>query len=478
MSTTSQHAAVLPGPNEELLEAQSRVCTGPTQTRPLGRRPEDPDPHRVFALIADALEGAGDPSISRAQVGAFLCATTIRGTFPPETRLNAAETQALEAHRQRIETDPAARFLLTGEPFTIDGHPTDRVLADGLVPILSGRHLDYARTRAVLDAVLSPDGDPMLKAAVLIGQRMNLESDDEFRAYLDAVLHPGDVLPVDVDTLTTIGEPYNGSTRTFKPTCFVAAVRAALGRPTLLHGVDTLPPKHGVTDERILAALGARTDGTAEDAARQVEAVGWGYVSQRVFAPHAYAMRALRAHIGKRPTWAASEKAQQILRSSGRNELVVGFYHSGYEEKHIRSARERGFDAAFLIKGEEGTSQLSLRSGAPSDGRRKTLNYVEGYRDDATIALDVDPADHGFDYAQSPRPDRVDADTFAALGRAALSGEAGHARDRILLNAGILDWLLGHADDPAAAIAEAAKAVDSGAALDRLDAGIAATRAT
>ena len=46
-----------PGPNEEVLEAQRRVCTGPHQSRPLGKKEGDPDPGRILDLILASLKG-------------------------------------------------------------------------------------------------------------------------------------------------------------------------------------------------------------------------------------------------------------------------------------------------------------------------------------------------------------------------------------------------------------------------------------
>ena len=46
-----------------------------------------------------------------------------------------------------------------------------------------------------------------------------------------------------VPSLTHYGEPYDGSTRFFRPTLFVAATRAACGEACLLHGTERLAPK-------------------------------------------------------------------------------------------------------------------------------------------------------------------------------------------------------------------------------------------
>lgn len=56
------------------------------------------------------------------------------------------------------------------------------------------------------------------------------------------------------------------------------------------------------------------------------------------------------------------------------------------------------------------------------------------------------------------------------LGLAALSGEKGPAYDRIILNAGMVDHLLGceGAEDISSAMERAREAVDSGKALKRL----------
>ena len=46
-----------------------------------------------------------------------------------------------------------------------------------------------------------------------------------------------------VKSLTHYGEPYDGNTRFFRSSLFVAAVRASYGEACLLHGVPWMPPK-------------------------------------------------------------------------------------------------------------------------------------------------------------------------------------------------------------------------------------------
>ena len=78
-----------PGPNEEVLEAQARVCTGPHQSRPLGKKEGDPDPGRILELIFASLKGdlPRAEQVSPAQMGAFFAAMSIRRTFGRSDRL-------------------------------------------------------------------------------------------------------------------------------------------------------------------------------------------------------------------------------------------------------------------------------------------------------------------------------------------------------------------------------------------------------
>ncbi|RWW64766.1 hypothetical protein BHE74_00027991 [Ensete ventricosum] len=100
-----------------------------------------------------------------------------------------------------------------------------------------------------------------------------------------------------------------------------------------------------------------------------------------------------------------------------------------------------------------------------------------------SFSIDVNAKDYGFEPTDTPRTDRsVGACSPSlfwslyqvlkniALGLAALRGEKGAAYDRIVLNAGMVDHLLGcnGAEDVMVALDRAREAIDSGKALKRL----------
>ncbi len=468
-----------PGPNEELLEAQARVCTGPHQTRPLGKKANDgPRPDVVLETILMSLNGKLQESkaVSEAQMGAFFVAMTIRKYFPEATQWSPAEKAAFEKYQPILFSilPKEIQFLINPDKGYIPRNQNEAIVVTSLEKILRAKHLSYTETRQMCEAIFSDDVKPALKAAALIGQRMNRETYEEVRGYLDAFYAPEKVCSIDIDSLTHFGQPYDGATRYFRPTLFVAAVRAALGEPSLLHSVDLMPPKNGITEESILQALGAKTDLSLEQTASLItdKKVRFGYISQREYSPGAYNLRELRVHIMKRPPWAATEKAQQFFSARQKNYMVLGYYHIGYEKPLLQMAAERGFHAAVAIKGEEGTSHYALRLGKPSTPERMAVNYSQGFRhmnrEREDFAMDIDPKIYGFDYNINPRPDEVSAEAYANAGIAALSGEKGQIYDRILLNTAMIDYLLGICPDPHEALKRTKAVMDNGTALKHL----------
>ena len=472
-----------PGPNQDVLEAQARVCTGPHQTRPLGISAADSiQPESIFGTILKSVKGELSPEwmVSEAQMGAFFAAMTIRNHFPKDTQWSEAEILTFENFRTALDAclPSDIKFIMHPNLGYLAENPQEEIVVKALHKILRGEHLTSDETRLMGESILNGQVKAALKGAALIGQRMNRETFDEVRGYLDSVFAPEQVLNVSVNSLTHFGEPYDGSTRYFRPTVFIAAVRAALGEASVLHGVDEMPPKFGVTEELILKTLGARTNLPLETAATLIEdpEVGFAYVSQREYSPGAYAIRELRMHIKKRPPWAATEKALQLF-SAGSNHMVIGYYHPGYEEPLLQLMWERGFQSGLVTKGEEGTSHYALRLGKPSVADRKAINYSQGFQrineHKEGFALDINPEGFGFHYEKNPRLESVSPEAFAKAGVAALSGQKGHVYDRILLNTAIQDYLLGHCPDPHEAIEQTKEAIESGQAMARLRAYIA-----
>jgi hypothetical protein len=227
---------------------------------------------RVLSLISqshwDAARGElkDEEPVSKAQLGAFFAGMTIRANaFPEETQWSEGEKRAMDVFWPLLVralppdvlfiADPEGSLLGTGNsvgPTFVGNETREMRLVGALREILAGGHLGYEEVKGVLRDVLPLETEGSLNSGVsesllsafLIGQRMNRETDRELKAYCLAFDDEHGAPPVaDVKSLTHYGEPYDGNTRFFRSTLFVAAVRSCCGESSLLHGVEWMPPK-------------------------------------------------------------------------------------------------------------------------------------------------------------------------------------------------------------------------------------------
>ncbi|XP_058766131.1 uncharacterized protein LOC131639671 [Vicia villosa] len=503
--STSYRSSKLTRPNQTVLEAQTRVCTGPTQTRPL----DEEQAFKVFDTILRSARGEikDEEEVSKAQMGAFFAAMTIRANaFPEATQWSEGEMRAMKTFWPLLVrvlppdvvflADPEGLMMGLGSsigPQFVGNGTTEMRLVGALREVLAGGHLGFEEVQGVLKEVLPfqeggekrNGASEALLAAFLIGQRMNRETDRELKAYCLAFDEENGPPPVaDVKSLTHYGEPYDGNTRFFRSTLFVAAVRSCYGESCLLHGVDWMPPKGGITEEQMLKFMGANISLSPFNAKKLLEddEVGFAYVSQREARPSLYSLIGIREHIKKRPPLATTEKVQQYVKASGKEAIVTGFYHGGYEESLLMLMKRRGVHSGLVVKGEEGALSMTTRLRSASTTKGLPVNYCSGFRSldiSSTsepggvtrqgFSLEVNAKDYGFQPTDTPRTDRSVSRNIE-LGLSALSGEKGPAYDRIVLNAGMVDHLLGAegAEDISVALDRAREAIDSGSALKRL----------
>ncbi|KAL6566522.1 hypothetical protein OROGR_002137 [Orobanche gracilis] len=510
--STSYRNPRISKPNQTVLDAQTKVCTGPTQTKPLDAE----QACKVLETILKSVEQSqllikgelkDEEPVSNAQLGAFFAAMTIRANaFPEPTQWSEGEKRAMAYFWPHLVcilppdiiflADPEQSIMRVSSsigPRFIGNGTSEMRLVGALREVLAGGHLGYEEVQGVLKDVLPlnlEDEKPLgvsesLLSAFLIGQRMNRETDRELKAYCLAFDGEHGPVPVaDIRSLTHYGEPYDGNTRYFRSTLFVAAVRSCYGESCLLHGVDWMPPKGGITEEQMLKFMGANTQLTPMQAKKLLEDedVGFAYVSQREAQPSIYSLIGLREHIKKRPPLATTEKVQQFVRAKGKEAIIAGFYHEGYEEPLLMLMRRRGVHSGLVVKGEEGALSMTTRLRSPNASKGLPVNYCSGFRSlnmtPATAAdgvsrksfnFTVNASDYGFEPSDTPRTDRSVARNID-LGLEALRGQKGPAYDRIVLNAGMVDHLLGcdGAQDICSALERAREAIDSGGALNRL----------
>ena len=217
-----------------------------------------------------------------------------------------------------------------------------------------GRDISRELSSQVMRGVLEGEVDEVQAAVFLIALRMKRESIEEFVGLFDALNQSIVPVTAGVDDLVLLADPFNGYVRNVTMTPFLPAVLSACGLNSVMHGVETVGPKHGVTAHKVLKLAGIATTSSAERVAGQVADIGWGYVDQSGYAPTLYALQDLRDRIVKRTALTTLERLLMPIRGRLNTHLVLGYVHKAYPEIYATVARAAGYKKVLLLKGVEG----------------------------------------------------------------------------------------------------------------------------
>ena len=328
------------------------------------------------------------------------------------------------------------------------------MIQQALNRVLDGRDLTRSEARDVMDEIMRGEATPAQIAGFLVALRSKGETAAEIAGSAEAMReHVVRVEPRRSDLVDTAG---TGGDRanTLNISTAAALVAAAAGAAVAKHGNRAVSSASGSAD--VLEALGFRLELPPERIARSIDELGFGFM----FAPtHHPAMRhaaPVRRDLGTRTVF---NVLGPLTNPAGARAQVVGVYSSELVGTIAEVLAQLGARRAFVVHGAGGIDELS-----PA-GPNLVGEVVDGGVRERTI----DPIDLG---VARCRPDELTGggpEENAQAIRAILAGGNGGRRDAILLNAAGAIAAAGHAADLAEGLAAARAAVDSGAALARLD---------
>jgi len=217
-----------------------------------------------------------------------------------------------------------------------------------------GRDITRELAALVMRGILNGDIDDVQTAVFLIALRMKRESINEFLGLSDTLFASTISAVAGVDNILILADPFDGYSRNVSMTPFIPAVLAACGYYSVMHGVETVGPKHGVTAHKVFKLAGMNTLRSAQSVANDIATIGWGYVDQSVYAPSVFKLHSLRDSIVKRTALTTLERLLMPIRGALTTNLVLGYVHKAYPEIYATVAKELGYDKVLLLKGVEG----------------------------------------------------------------------------------------------------------------------------
>ena len=155
-----------------------------------------------------------------------------------------------------------------------------------------------------------------------------------------------------------------------------------------------------------------------------------------------------------------------LTNPAGAPNILMGVFHPDLVGIQVRALQRLGAEHAVVVYGRDGMDEVSLGA----------ATLVGELRNGEIREYEIHPEDFGMPMA-SNRALRVETpEQSRTMLLGVLDNEAGAARDIVILNAGAALYAANVADSMVAGVALARKAIESGAARQKLDQLIAVTR--
>jgi len=327
---------------------------------------------------------------------------------------------------------------------------------------VAGTHLSRQEAESAMEEILSGRAGEDSIVALLSALRTKGETIEELVGFARAMRRHATPIFNDssrtetllVDTCGTGGD----ASGTFNISTTAAFVAAGAGVRVAKHGNRSISSKCGSAD--VLEALGISLDVTPERVGAAINEIGIGFL----FAPALHtAMRhamSARRRLGR----TAFNLLGPLTNPAGARAQIAGVFSADVVEKVASVLAELGVERAFVVHGG-GLDEISLA------GETKVGEVHRGI----VRVYEIRPEDFGLGRAPISAISGGDAAHNAALIRAILTGEPGPRRDIVIANAAAALVAAGRAADFLEGARIAAESIDSGAALNKLDALIAFT---
>ena len=334
-------------------------------------------------------------------------------------------------------------------------------IQEAIAKVIEGGDLSRGEMTDVMNQIMSGEATDAQIGAFLIALRVKGECVDEIAGAASVMREKATPIAtkhdVIVDTCGTGGD-HSG---TFNISTTAAFVAAGAGLCVAKHGNRAATSQSGSAD--VLGALGVNIEASPETVSRCLDDVGIGFLfAISLHGAMKYAIGP-RREIGARTIFNA---LGPLSNPAGATRQVVGVYSAALTETLAGVLGTLGAERAFVVHGSDGLDEMTLTG----------PTRVSELKNGSVSTYDVSPGDFGLAQAPADALKGGDADYNAEITRSILNGEEGPRRDIVLLNAAAAIVAGDKARDLNEGVQVAAEVIDSGKALEKLDALVTASR--
>jgi len=326
-------------------------------------------------------------------------------------------------------------------------------IQEAIQAIADRRDLTNEEMTEVMTQIMTGEATPAQIGGFLIGLRMKGETIEEIAAAAGVMRSLSAQVTVDVPHLVDTCGTGGDASKIFNISTGSAFVCAAAGAQVAKHGNRSVSSSSGSAD--LLEEAGARIDLNPEQVGACIRDVGIGFM----FAPaHHNAMKHAVAPRREMAVRTIFNVLGPLTNPANAPNQLIGVFTGELVEPLTQALRKLGSRHVLVVHSDDGLDEISIA--APTqvaelkEGRVSTWIFhpdEHGIEHDSLHSLSVDSA----------------AESLRLINRV-FEGEAGAARDMLVLNAGAAIYASGVVSTLEEGIQRARKAIDDGAARHKL----------
>lgn len=331
---------------------------------------------------------------------------------------------------------------------------------EALKQVTSGKSLSLDETHHVMSEIMSGNVSPVHIAGLLVALSMKGETAEEIAGAAMAMRHHATrVVCKRADLIDTCGTGGDGL-HTFNVSTVSAFVAAGAGVAVAKHGNRAMSGHYGSAD--LLEGLGVRIDVPPEKVAECIDTIGIGFLFAMQLHPAMKHAGPVRRELGVRT---AFNVLGPLTNPAGARRQLVGVYDPSRVTFLARVLDLLGCERAMVVHGDCGLDEVSIS--APTMISELVDGRIHEYA--------VTPEDLGLHRAGIETIQVDDPEQSLRMANEVLDGRHGAPRDIVLMNAAAAILIAGAAENLADGVEQARRAIDSGAARDKVDALVRAT---
>jgi anthranilate phosphoribosyltransferase len=343
------------------------------------------------------------------------------------------------------------------------------VIKDAIQAVVEGKSLSVDQAAQVMEEIMDVQVTPSQFGAFVTALRIKGESVEEIAGMARAMRAKAVRVNASSRVVDTCGTGGDGAS-TFNVSTTAAFIVAGAGLKVAKHGNRAMSSKSGSAD--VLEALGVKIELTPKQVEKCLDEVGIGFMFAPAFHPSMKYASAPRREIGIRTVF---NILGPLANPAGAGAQVIGVPAEQFGHKMAQALGLLGTEHALIVHGLSGIDEISIT------GRSRIWELQKN-----TISeYCVSPEDFGYQTAEANSIHGGTATENAAILRAVLAGERGARRDMAVMNAAAAIMAGNENEGPGdvggpqslvKTARRAEKAIDNGAALDRLEQLIKLTR--